>query len=93
MAFKATSMTLDKFCKSWMTEPIEWSVELTIGHVIPEDELVDAVDDLLEDLAPRDSCGPPRRGTQEVKFIAKRSASRFYCQLHPAHLGGNVTVM
>jgi len=35
----------------------------------------------------------PAGGSQEVKFTAKRGASRFYCQLHPAHLGGNVIVM
>lgn len=35
----------------------------------------------------------PGAGTQEVTFTAKRGASRFYCQLHPAHLGGNVIVM
>ena len=35
----------------------------------------------------------PAGGTQEVKFTAKRGASRFYCQLHPAHLGGYVVVM
>ncbi len=35
----------------------------------------------------------PAGGSQEVKFTAKRGASRFYCQLHPAHLGGDVIVM
>ena len=35
----------------------------------------------------------PGGGTQEVTFTAKRGASRFYCQLHPTHLGGDVIVM
>ncbi len=65
---KATSMTLDKFCESWMTEPMEWSVELTIEHVIPEDELVDAVDDLLEDLAPRSASASTGRGILIVRM-------------------------
>jgi nitrosocyanin len=35
----------------------------------------------------------PGAGTQEVTFIAKKGASRFYCQLHPAHIGGEVIVL
>ena len=35
----------------------------------------------------------PGAGTQEVTFTAKKGTSRFYCQLHPAHIGGNVIVL
>ncbi|HKX04988.1 MAG TPA: cupredoxin domain-containing protein [Methylomirabilota bacterium] len=35
----------------------------------------------------------PAKSTQEVSFTAKKGASRFYCQLHPAHIGGNVIVL
>ena len=35
----------------------------------------------------------PATGMQEVTFTAKRGASRFYCQLHPAHIGGDVIVL
>ena len=35
----------------------------------------------------------PAKGTQQVMFTAKRGAARFYCQLHPAHIGGQVVVL
>ena len=35
----------------------------------------------------------PGAGTQEVTFTAKKGASRFYCHLHPAHIGGDVIVL
>ena len=35
----------------------------------------------------------PGAGTQEVTFIAKKGISRFYCHLHPAHIGGEVIVL
>lgn len=33
------------------------------------------------------------KGTQQVTFTAKPGVSRFYCQLHPAHIGGQVIVL
>jgi nitrosocyanin len=36
----------------------------------------------------------PAGATQEVKFTAKRGVtSRFYCQIHPAHVGGQILVV
>lgn len=35
----------------------------------------------------------PAKSTQQVTFTAKRGAARFYCQLHPAHVGGQVIVL
>jgi plastocyanin len=35
----------------------------------------------------------PGAGTQEVTFTAKKGASRFYCHLHPAHIGGDLLVL
>ena len=35
----------------------------------------------------------PAKGTQQVTFMAKRGVARFYCQLHPAHIGGQVVVL
>ena len=35
----------------------------------------------------------PGAGTQEVTFTAKKGASRFYCHLHPAHIGGDLIVL
>lgn len=35
----------------------------------------------------------PATGKQEVTFTAKKGASRFYCQLHPGHIGGDVLVL
>ncbi len=35
----------------------------------------------------------PAGSSQEVTFTAKRGlTSRFYCQLHPAHIGGQIVV-
>ncbi len=35
----------------------------------------------------------PAKGAQAVTFTAKRGlTSRFYCQLHPAHVGGQIIV-
>lgn len=33
------------------------------------------------------------KSTQKVTFTAKPGVSRFYCQLHPAHVGGQVIVL
>jgi nitrosocyanin len=33
------------------------------------------------------------KSTQKVTFTAKPGVSRFYCQLHPAHIGGQVIVL
>jgi len=33
------------------------------------------------------------KSTQKVTFTAKPGVSRFYCQLHPAHIGGQVVVL
>ena len=35
----------------------------------------------------------PAKGTQQVTFTAKRGVARFYCQLHPAHIGGQMVVL
>jgi nitrosocyanin len=35
----------------------------------------------------------PGGGTQQVTFTAKKGSSRFYCHLHPAHIGGDVIVL
>lgn len=36
----------------------------------------------------------PASGTAQVTFTARKgTASRFYCQLHPAHIGGQVAVL
>jgi plastocyanin len=35
----------------------------------------------------------PAKGTQQVTLTAKPGVSRFYCQLHPAHIGGQVIVL
>lgn len=35
----------------------------------------------------------PPKSTQKVTFTAKPGVSRFYCQLHPAHVGGQVIVL
>ena len=33
------------------------------------------------------------KSTQKITFTAKPGVSRFYCQLHPAHVGGQVIVL
>jgi nitrosocyanin len=33
------------------------------------------------------------KGTQEVTFTAKKGTTHFYCQLHPAHIGGEILVL
>lgn len=35
----------------------------------------------------------PGAATQEVTFTAKKGVARFYCHLHPAHVGGSVIVL
>ena|SRR5690348_658755 len=35
----------------------------------------------------------PAKGTRQVTFTAKLGVSRFYCQLHPAHIGGQIIVL
>lgn len=36
----------------------------------------------------------PAGGTQDVTFTAKRGlTSRFYCQIHPPHVGGQIIVI
>lgn len=56
--------------------PVEWSVELKAEHAIPAPHLVDAMDDLLEALAPYSAAASAGAGTVTVRMtVAARSQS------------------
>lgn len=52
-------------------EPVEWSVELRIAHTISPDELIDATDDLLEQLASHSASASNGPGTITVRLTVQ----------------------
>jgi hypothetical protein len=51
-----------------LTGPTEWSVEVHVRHTIPEAEVVQAIDDLLDTLSPYAAAASAGRGTMTVRL-------------------------